>query len=301
MDPDRSATTVPRVAAHRRRRWAIRNAKRGGGRSPRSRCAPFSALHAWTPGWSPRAARRGDDRCARSTRIASCSSGWWSSGAITSTPTSTPSASTRPTRIARRSAGGMRSARSARCSGAQRHEPGDAQLPEQHGRARGPRRTRTTRARCMELHTLGVDGGYTQQDVVEVARCFTGWRTYGQHGRRARRARSTSTRTVTTTTSKIVLGVPIAAGGGINDGLNVHQDPRASIRRPRGSSSRKLLRWFFDYDPSTALVTDIAGEFTRTQRQHQGAGPPHPAATRTCCGRRRSSSGRSTTSRRRCA
>ena len=27
----------------------------------------------------------------------------------------------------------------------------------------------------MELHTLGVDGGYTQKDVVEVARCFTGW------------------------------------------------------------------------------------------------------------------------------
>ena len=27
----------------------------------------------------------------------------------------------------------------------------------------------------MELHTLGVDGGYTQQDVIEVARAFTGW------------------------------------------------------------------------------------------------------------------------------
>jgi uncharacterized protein (DUF1800 family) len=27
----------------------------------------------------------------------------------------------------------------------------------------------------MELHTLGVDGGYTQQDVIEVARIFTGW------------------------------------------------------------------------------------------------------------------------------
>src|SRR6185436_13349356 len=27
----------------------------------------------------------------------------------------------------------------------------------------------------MELHTLGVDGGYTQQDVVNVARAFTGW------------------------------------------------------------------------------------------------------------------------------
>ncbi len=27
----------------------------------------------------------------------------------------------------------------------------------------------------MELHTMGVDGGYTQQDIIEVARCFTGW------------------------------------------------------------------------------------------------------------------------------
>ncbi len=27
----------------------------------------------------------------------------------------------------------------------------------------------------MELHTLGVDGGYTQKDIQEVARCFTGW------------------------------------------------------------------------------------------------------------------------------
>jgi uncharacterized protein (DUF1800 family) len=27
----------------------------------------------------------------------------------------------------------------------------------------------------MELHTLGVEGGYTQKDVTELARCFTGW------------------------------------------------------------------------------------------------------------------------------
>ncbi len=27
----------------------------------------------------------------------------------------------------------------------------------------------------LELHTLGVDGGYTQEDVINVARCFTGW------------------------------------------------------------------------------------------------------------------------------
>src|SRR2546422_2812255 len=33
----------------------------------------------------------------------------------------------------------------------------------------------TTLFRSLELHTLGVDGGYTQQDVIDVARIFTGW------------------------------------------------------------------------------------------------------------------------------
>ena len=32
-----------------------------------------------------------------------------------------------------------------------------------------------TGGKLLELHTLGVDGGYTQKDVTEVARCFTGW------------------------------------------------------------------------------------------------------------------------------
>ncbi|HSK64074.1 MAG TPA: DUF1800 family protein, partial [Pyrinomonadaceae bacterium] len=34
----------------------------------------------------------------------------------------------------------------------------------------------------MELHTLGVDGGYTQKDVQEVARCFTGWTIFQPRG-----------------------------------------------------------------------------------------------------------------------
>jgi len=34
----------------------------------------------------------------------------------------------------------------------------------------------------MELHTLGVDGGYTQKDVTEVARCFTGWTIFAPRG-----------------------------------------------------------------------------------------------------------------------
>src|ERR1700761_6123540 len=40
----------------------------------------------------------------------------------------------------------------------------------------------------MELHTLGVDGGYTQQDVTELARILTGWTMRPQPGRRRRLA-----------------------------------------------------------------------------------------------------------------
>lgn len=45
--------------------------------------------------------------------------------------------------------------------------------------ARGAKQTRGLNENygreLLELHTLGVDGGYSQQDVTEVARCFTGW------------------------------------------------------------------------------------------------------------------------------
>ena len=73
-----------------------------------------------------------------------------------------------------------------------RARSGDARLPRQLDERRSERAargstgrgTRTSRPRginenyareLMELHTLGVDGGYTQKDVTEVARAFTGW------------------------------------------------------------------------------------------------------------------------------
>jgi uncharacterized protein (DUF1800 family) len=114
----------------------------------------------------------------------------------------------------------------------------------------------------MELHTLGVDGGYTQQDVIEVARCFTGWRTYFNTGDpRAGTFYYDATRH--DNNSKIVLGVPLAGGGGFNDGLNVLNilSTHPSCAR---FISRKLLRWLLNYDPSPSLVADIAGEFTRS-------------------------------------
>jgi len=69
----------------------------------------------------------------------------------------------------------------------------------------------------MELHTLGVDGGYTQKDVLEVARCFTGWtiirpRQQGEF-RFEPRLRDDGVKTV--------LGMRVPAGGGMEDGMKV--------------------------------------------------------------------------------
>ena len=62
---------------------------------------------------------------------------------------------------------------------AQRRQPRARGLNENYGRE------------LLELHTLGVDGGYTQKDVTEVARCFTGWTIdQPQRGRRVRLQRA---------------------------------------------------------------------------------------------------------------
>ena len=69
----------------------------------------------------------------------------------------------------------------------------------------------------MELHTLGVDGGYTQQDVHEVARCFTGWTLLRPRGD----AEFHFEPRLHDQGAKTVLGTRIPAGGGIDDGMKV--------------------------------------------------------------------------------
>src|SRR5881296_3230650 len=55
-------------------------------------------------------------------------------------------------------------------------EPAQADSQRQRVLERMPKGINENYAReLLELHTLGVDGGYTQQDVIEVARIFTGW------------------------------------------------------------------------------------------------------------------------------
>jgi uncharacterized protein (DUF1800 family) len=111
----------------------------------------------------------------------------------------------------------------------------------------------------MELHTLGVDGGYTQKDVTEVARCFTGW-TINQPQRGGRFVFNPR---LHDNGEKVVLGVTIPAGGGISDGEKV-LDIVAHHPSTAHFISRKLAMRFVADDPPESLVSKMAQTFTRT-------------------------------------
>jgi uncharacterized protein (DUF1800 family) len=110
----------------------------------------------------------------------------------------------------------------------------------------------------MELHTLGVDGGYTQKDVTEVARCFTGWtiekpREHPEFKFDDR---------LHDPDPKYVLGKKIHAGG-MKDGeevidLLVHDPSTARF------ISTKLARRFVSDTPPPALVDRMARAFTES-------------------------------------
>ncbi|HET7876757.1 MAG TPA: DUF1800 domain-containing protein, partial [Methylomirabilota bacterium] len=111
----------------------------------------------------------------------------------------------------------------------------------------------------MELHTLGVDGGYTQQDVVEVARAFTGWTLE----RPARGGSFVFRPMAHDQGAKRVLGHVIPAGGGEMDGMKVID---ILVRHPSTARfvSTKLVRRFVSDEPPAALVDRVAKTFRDT-------------------------------------
>src|SRR5213082_3521083 len=111
----------------------------------------------------------------------------------------------------------------------------------------------------MELHTLGVDGGYTQDDVIAVARAFTGWTVYdpnkygeyqfnpGVHDRK----------------EKVVLGHTLPAGRAEQDGIDVI-DILAHHPSTAKFISKELAQRFVADDPPQALVDRMARTFMKT-------------------------------------
>ena len=111
----------------------------------------------------------------------------------------------------------------------------------------------------MELHTLGVDGGYTQKDVTEVARCFTGWTIKNPQGGSTFNYNDR----VHDKGEKIVLGVTIPAGGGRDDGEKV-LDILAKHPSTARFISKELAQRFVADDPPPALIDRMAKTFLDT-------------------------------------
>jgi len=111
----------------------------------------------------------------------------------------------------------------------------------------------------MELHTLGVDGGYSQQDIIEVARCFTGW-TINQPNRGGEFMYNDR---VHDKGEKTVLGVKIPAGGGQDDAARVLD---ILVRHPSTARfiSTKLAKKFVADDPPPALIEHMTKTFRDT-------------------------------------
>jgi uncharacterized protein (DUF1800 family) len=111
----------------------------------------------------------------------------------------------------------------------------------------------------MELHTLGVDGGYTQQDIIEVARAFTGW----SIERPQTEGRFVFRRATHDTGAKAVLGQRIPAGGGQEDGERVIE---ILVRHPSTARfiATKLVRRFVADTPPPRLVERVAAAYQAT-------------------------------------
>src|SRR5438067_2050939 len=118
--------------------------------------------------------------------------------------------------------------------------------------ARPPRGLNENYAReLMELHTLGVDGGYTQQDVIEVARALTGWSIDPVQGAFVFRP------AIHDADAKTVLGTRLSAGRGIEDGVQV-LDILARHPATARHIARKLVVRFVSDSPPPSLVDRCA-------------------------------------------
>lgn len=116
----------------------------------------------------------------------------------------------------------------------------------------------------MELHTLGVHGGYTQDDVREAARCLSGWTFDSRRVFAINQSEAFFKPNWHDEGEKRVLGNLIPAGGGRQD-LERLVEIVCSHPSTANFIALKLCRHFVSSTPPEALVQRVASEFTRTR------------------------------------
>lgn len=163
------------------------------------------------------------------------------------------------------------------------------QMQQRMNQAKGQKRgiNENYAREIMELHTLGVDGGYTQKDIQEVARAFTGWTITDPRGyRNASNVTGMNTRRDNRIAQQMGLPENIESGkfvfvdrihdkgdkmilgqkvneGGVNDGLKVI-DMLAHHPSTAKFIAKKLAVKFVNDNPSEAFVNRIADAFTKS-------------------------------------
>ncbi|MFT7677951.1 MAG: hypothetical protein ACI8QC_001937 [Planctomycetota bacterium] len=106
----------------------------------------------------------------------------------------------------------------------------------------------------MELHTIGVAGGYTEDDVRELARCFTGWNYFEQSSPVYGDFRFIAGNH--DNGSKQVLGINIPAGGGVLDAETILEF-LANSPQTAEYVSGKLTRYLLSYDPPQFVLDAV--------------------------------------------
>jgi uncharacterized protein (DUF1800 family) len=115
----------------------------------------------------------------------------------------------------------------------------------------------------MELHTLGVDAGYTQKDVTELARVLTGWSISRERDGSGEGAAFVFRPQMHDVGAKTVLGIRFASGGGIEEGermIHVLAHHPATAHR----IAYKLCQRLVADEPPPALVDRVARKFLST-------------------------------------
>ncbi|HVT40692.1 MAG TPA: DUF1800 domain-containing protein [Gemmatimonadaceae bacterium] len=115
----------------------------------------------------------------------------------------------------------------------------------------------------MELHTLGVKGGYTQTDVAELSRVLTGWTTEGK-------GTFVFSPSLHDYDAKTVLGVNIPAASPSTGAAAVAEGERMlDVLAAHPSTalfiSTKMLKFFLRYDPSEAQIAAVASAYRSSQ------------------------------------